>query len=155
VGGPFQIVSDVYAEELEAFHLLHGGHVYVDRSVLPLLSPEVYDHLLHFVDVEGEVIYLAPLHQGYIVVVGNQAYHCCVVCKLDDRVGSVSWVNREYRRELSTHPCGAPVVEVSLPTFTTCGAARREVQDPVAQGGVQTQGVKFNDELGEYYGVEG
>ena len=23
VGGPFQIVSDVYAEELEAFHLLH------------------------------------------------------------------------------------------------------------------------------------
>ena len=29
-----------------------------------------------------------------------------------------------------------------------------EVQDPVAQGGVQTQGLKLNDELGGYYGVE-
>ena len=34
------------------------------------------------------------------------------------------------------------------------GAARQEVQDPVAQGGVQTQGLKLNDELGGYYGVE-
>ena len=33
-------------------------------------------------------------------------------------------------------------------------AARQEVQDPVAQGGVQTQGPKLNDELGGYYGVE-
>ena len=35
-------------------------------------------------------------------------------------------VNREYRRGLSTHPCGAPVlrisiVEVLFPTFTTWG----------------------------------
>jgi hypothetical protein len=42
------------------------------------------------------------------------------------------------------------VVEVLLPTFT----ARQEVQDPVAQGGVQTQGPELNDELGGYYGVE-
>ena len=34
-------------------------------------------------------------------------------------------------------------------------AARQEVQDPVAQGGVQTQGPELNDELGRYYGVEG
>ena len=27
------------------------------------------------------------------------------------------------------------------------GAARQEVQDPVAQGGVQTQGLKLNDEF--------
>jgi hypothetical protein len=26
---------------------------------------------------------------------------------------------------------------------------------PIAQGGVQTQGLKLNDELGGYYGVEG
>ena len=37
-----------------------------------------------------------------------------------------SWVNREYRRWLSTHPCGAPVlriseVEVLFPTFTPWG----------------------------------
>ena len=52
VGGPFQIVSDVYAEELEAFHLLHCGPVNVDRGVLSLLFPEVHDQLLCFVDVE-------------------------------------------------------------------------------------------------------
>ena len=61
------------------------------RGVLPLLSPEVHDQFLHFVNVEGEVIFLAPLCQGpylpkvgYIVIVGNQAKKSCVICKLDD-----------------------------------------------------------------------
>ena len=56
VGGPFQIVSDVYAEELESFYLLHCGPVDVDRGVLSLLSPEVHDQLLHIVDIAGVVI---------------------------------------------------------------------------------------------------
>jgi hypothetical protein len=65
-----------------------------------------------------------------------------------------SWVNREYRRGLKTHPCGAPVlrisrVEVLFPTFHHLGAARQKVQDPVAQCWVQ-----LNDGLGGYYGVE-
>ena len=34
VGGPFQIVSDVYDEELDVFHLLYCGPVDVDRGVL-------------------------------------------------------------------------------------------------------------------------
>ena len=34
------------------------------------------------------------------------------------------------------------------------GAARLEVQYPVAQGGVETQGLKLDDEFGGYYGVE-
>ena len=51
VGGPFQIVSDVYAEELEAFHLLYCGPFDVDRGVLPLRFSEVHDQLLCFVDV--------------------------------------------------------------------------------------------------------
>ena len=41
VGGPFQFVSDVYAEELEAFHLLLFGPINVDSGVLALLFPEV------------------------------------------------------------------------------------------------------------------
>ena len=74
-------------------------------------------------------------------------------------VTTQSWVNREYRWGLSMHPCGAPVlrisdVEVLFPTFTTRGPARQKVQDPFAQGRVQTQGPKLKDELGEYYGVE-
>ena len=62
----------------------------MDGGVLPP-SPEVHDQLHCFVDVEGEVIYLATLLQGShllpvrcLVVVGNQAYHCRVFCKLDD-----------------------------------------------------------------------
>ena len=75
-------------------------------------------------------------------------------------VATQSWVNMEYRRGLSTHPCGAPLlriceVEVLFPTFTTWGRPVLEVQDPVAQGGVQTQGLKLNDELGGYYVGEG
>ena len=32
MGGLFQFAGDVYAEELEAFHLLHCGPVDVDRG---------------------------------------------------------------------------------------------------------------------------
>ena len=51
VGGPFQIVSDVYSKECKAFHLLHCGPVDVDGGVLTLLSPEIHDQLLSYVDV--------------------------------------------------------------------------------------------------------
>ena len=34
------------------------------------------------------------------------------------------------------------------------GAAHQEVQDSIAQVGVETQGLKLNDELGGYYGVK-
>jgi hypothetical protein len=67
-----------------------------------------------------------------------------------------SWVNREYRRGLSTHPCEAPTLRISgmemlIPTFTTRG---QEVHDPIAQGEIETQGLQLDDELGGYYGVE-
>ena len=48
VRAPFQIVSDMYAEELEAFQILHCD---VDRGLLPLLFTEVRDLLLNFVDI--------------------------------------------------------------------------------------------------------
>ena len=34
------------------------------------------------------------------------------------------------------------------------GAARQEIQDPVAQGGVETQVLELNDEFRGYYGVK-
>ena len=34
------------------------------------------------------------------------------------------------------------------------GGAHQEVQDPVAQGGVETQGLELNYEFGGYYGVK-
>ena len=59
-------------------------------SVLLFLS----NHLLCFDHVEGEVVILAPHCQvsdllpiGCLIVVGDQAYHCCVNGKLNDAVG--------------------------------------------------------------------
>ena len=47
-----------------------------------------------------------------------------------------------------------PLWGASVSYLHYLGVARQEVQDPVAQGGGQTQGLKLNDELGRYYGVE-
>ena len=57
--------------------------------------PVVHNHLIYLSHVEGEVVVLAPHCQvsdlpiGHLIIVGDQAYHCCVVGKLDDAVGSV------------------------------------------------------------------
>ena len=56
----------------------------------------VDNHLLCPDHIEGEVVVLAPHGQvsdllpiGCLVVVGDQAYHCWVICKLNDGVGLV------------------------------------------------------------------
>jgi hypothetical protein len=58
--------------------------------------PVVLNHLLCLDHVEGEVGVLASHGQvsdllpvGCLVVVGDQAYHCCVIGKLNDGVGVV------------------------------------------------------------------
>ena len=54
--------------------------------------------------------------------------------QLEACVATQPWVNRENRRELSMHPYGASVLRISK---------------------VEMLGLKLNDELGGYYGVEG
>ena len=79
-----------------------------------------------------------------------------LMIELEACIATQSWVNREYRRGLSMHPCGAPVLRVREEVvfyLHYLGAARQEVQDPIAQGGVETQGLQL-DELGVSYGVE-
>ena len=169
MGEPFQIVSDVYAEDLEALHLLHCSTVDVDRGVLPLLFPEVHDQLLCC--VEREVIFLAPLCQGLhllpvgcLVIVGNQAYYCSVVCNLYDWVRGVrghSVMGEQGVQERAEH---APLWSRCVEDQRSGGdvsylhhmvVARQEVQDHVAQGRALTQRNKFNDKLGGYYCVKG
>ena len=60
------------------------------------LFPVVHNHLLSLDHIEGEVVVLAPHGQvsdhlpiGCLVVVGDQAYHCCVIGELNDGVGVV------------------------------------------------------------------
>ena len=65
----------------------------VEIDIGPLF-PGVHNHLLSLGYIEGEVVVLATHCQvsdflpiGCLVVVGDQAYHCCVIIKLNDGVG--------------------------------------------------------------------
>ncbi len=64
--------------------------------VFSALPPEIHHQLLYLVDVEWEVVLLTPFSQGThllsvgrLIVVGDQAYHRCVICKFEDDVGAV------------------------------------------------------------------
>ena len=76
----------------------------VNGGVLPLLSSEVHNQRRHFVDIEGEVIFLAPLCQGphflpvdCLVVVGNQGLPLVLsanlMIELETYLATPSWVN--------------------------------------------------------------
>ena len=114
---------------------------------------------------------LATLRQGphflpvdRLVIVGNRAYNCCVVYKLDACVGGVhgpAVVGEQRVQEWAEH---APLLGLCVEDQQSgdvvsylhhLGVSRQEVQDSNAQGRVQTQGPEIDDELGGYYGVEG
>ncbi len=68
------------------------------------------------------MVFLAPFSQGThllsvgrLIVVGDQAYHRCVIGKFDDDVGAVCSCTvvcvQGVQSGLRTQPCGAPVFE--------------------------------------------
>ena len=84
--------------------------------------PVVHNHLLCLDHVEGEVVVLDPhghvsdlLAIGCLIVVGNQAYHCCVIRKLNDGVEVVfghTVVGEQGVQEGTKHtPLKGPSVE--------------------------------------------
>ena len=80
-------------KELETLDPLHYSPVDVNGGLLGPPFPVVHDQLLCLAHIEGEVVVLAPHSQlfdllriGCLIVVGDQAYHCCVVSKLNDGV---------------------------------------------------------------------
>ena len=82
--GPCYFVGDVETKELEALDLLHCSPVDEKGGVLGPLFSVVHNHLLCLDHIEGEVFVLAPHDQvsdllpiGYLVIVGDQAYHLC------------------------------------------------------------------------------
>jgi hypothetical protein len=77
-----------------------------------------------------------------LIVVSDQAYHCCVVSKLNDGVGVVpghAVMGEQGVQEGTKHtPLRGPVLRISiadvlLPTLTTLVVALHEAQDPVAE----------------------
>jgi hypothetical protein len=81
--------------------------------------------------------------------------------ELEASVATQSLVNRDYKRGAEHAPLWGPSVEDHQQSggvvsyLHHLGAAHQEVQDLVAQDGVQIQGPEFKDQLGGYYGVEG
>ena len=142
----------------------------MDRGVLSPLSPIVHDQLLGLTDIEGEVVVpvshcqvtdLLPI--GCLIVAGDQAYHHRVVSKTEDGVGVMrghSVMGEQGVQEgTKDTPLWGPRVkgkcgrnDVAYPHHL--GLACQEVQDPVAEGGVRSQGPKLGDELGGDNGVE-
>ena len=155
VGGLFQIVSDVYAKELETFHLLHCDPVDVDGGMLPLLSPEVQDQLLHFVDIEGEIISWHPCARA--LTSSLEASSSLLVIRPTSVVSSANLMielgEQGVQEAAEQAPLWGPCVEDQrsggvIAYLHHLATACQEVQDPAAQGGVQTQAPELNDELG-------
>ncbi len=62
-------------------------------------NPVIHHQLLGLVDVEWEVVLLTPFCQGThllsvgrLIVVSDQAYHRCVICKFDDDIRVCVWL---------------------------------------------------------------
>ena len=74
---------------------LHYSPLDVNGDLFGPSFPEVHDQLLCLAHIEGEVVVLAPPCQISdlpivgLIVVGDLAYHCCVVSKFNDGVGIV------------------------------------------------------------------
>jgi hypothetical protein len=151
VFGPCYFIGDVDAKELEALNLLHYSPVDENGAVLIPPFPVVHNHLLCLDQIEGEVVVLASHGQvsdllpvGDLIVVGYQAYHCCVIGKLNDDVGVVHGhvvMSEQGVQEGNEHaPLRGPVLRISVECVVTLpyhlGVACQEVQDPVAEGGV-------------------
>jgi hypothetical protein len=79
-----------------------------------------------------------------LIIVGDQAYRCCVVCKLNDGVGVVlghAVMGEQGAQEGTEHtPLRGSRVEdqrgICVLTYHYhLGVTHQEVQDPVAEGG--------------------
>ncbi len=128
--------------------------VVVGVCVYSALSSEIHHQLLGLVDVEWEVFHLTPFSQGThllsvgrLIVVGDQAYHRCVISKFDDDIGAVcsctvicvqgvqEWAEDAALRSTSVEDQGRWGVVAHSDHLTS---ACQEVQDPAAQRSVQS-----------------
>ncbi len=67
----------------------------VSGGVVNRVSPEVHHNLFCLTHIEGQVVCTTPFSQlchflsvVRFIVVADEAYHCCVISKLDDVVGA-------------------------------------------------------------------
>jgi hypothetical protein len=101
----------VDTKELEALNLLHHSPVDENGGMLGPPLPVVHNHLLCLTDVEGEVVVLAPHDQvsdllpiGCLIRPTTAVSSANLIMTFESCLATQLWVNREYRRGLSTHP---------------------------------------------------
>ncbi len=96
VGGPGEVLCDVHPRNLVLLTLspqsscrwsVGGGQ--------QSFSPEVHHNLLCLLHIEGQVVSATPFSQlchflsvVRFIVVADETYHWCVICRLDDVVGA-------------------------------------------------------------------
>ncbi len=158
VSRPCEILGDVNTEELKAVYPLHRYLVDGDGCVFSALSPEIQER--------WQVVLLTPFSQGThllsvgrLIVVGDQAYHRCVICKFDDDVGAVcgctvvcvqgvqEWAEDAALRSTSVEDQGRWGVVAHSDHLTS---ACQEVQDPAAQRSVQSQSLELRNQCGRH-----
>ena len=131
---------------------LHYSPVDVNGGLFGPPFPVLHDQLICLVHTEGEVVVLAPHCQFSdlipivrLTVVCDQAYHCCVVSKLNDGVGVVfghAVVGEQGVQEWTKYtPLRGPSVKDQRDRCVVAysyhlGVARQDVQNSVAEGGV-------------------
>jgi hypothetical protein len=142
----------VDTKELEVLNLLHYSPVDENGGILYPPFPVVHNHLACLDHVKGEVVILAPpglvcdlLPIGCLVIVCDQAYHCCVICKRNEVVGVVpghAVMGEQGVQERTEHALlwSSSVEDQRGRCVATyphhLGSACQEVLDPVAEGGV-------------------
>ena len=127
---------------------IHFSLLRVNRfccALLGSLFPVVHNHLLCLDHVEGEVVVLAPqvsdlLPIGCLIVVGDQAYQCCVISKFNDGVGVVhgrAVMNEQRVQEGTEHaPLRVPCVEDQRGGCVVTYPYHLGETRPLAEGGV-------------------
>ena len=86
---------------------LHYSPVDVNGGLLDPPFSLVHDQLLYLADVEGGVVVLAPHCQvSDLLPIGclTDVSSTNLMMVLESCLAMQSWVNRKYRRGLSTHP---------------------------------------------------
>jgi hypothetical protein len=126
--------------------------------VLGSWFPVIHDQLLYLVDVEGEVVILTPHCQ----VCDPLPIGCLIRPTTVESSVNLMMVLESCNsgeQGVQESPLRGPLVEsqrggcvVTYPYHLE--AARQEVQDPLAEGGVQSQGPELSDEFEGHNGVE-
>ena len=95
---PGEVVCDVHPQQLGTADHLHSHVVDEKWSMAGLLLPEVNNDLFGFVHIQDQVIFDTPGHQllhllpvSQVMVISDEAHHCCFVHKLHNVFGSSSW----------------------------------------------------------------